>query len=254
MLLYAEARDSWHLGPDANPAVPALAAAAGRPAATAAGPGSLLAPHSADTVAGQLAGLQLRGEEGGAGPLWGVSQAALGQQQQQQAPRKTTSTTAAALDASSGGSGSGSSSGRQGEPQGGSGRGVPLVFSGFVSHQLLADAMAPKLKGGLLGGRAQRTSRVAMRGPGGEPCCAVLCLSGACSQHAAVAHGHLPVLQLMLAFGRLDVHSRLCAAGAQLSSSRHAARVLSASLYYACLDLFTTLSVLAATGRWPGRS
>ncbi|GAB4820146.1 hypothetical protein N2152v2_007192 [Parachlorella kessleri] len=46
---------------------------------------------------------------------------------------------------------------------------MPLVFSGFVSHQLLADAMAPKLKGSALlgGGWAHKTSRVVMRGPGG---------------------------------------------------------------------------------------
>lgn len=49
--------------------------------------------------------------------------------------------------------------------------GTPLVFSGFVSHEQLVGALAPKLRGGLLGGGgwAQRTSRVMMRGPGAGP-------------------------------------------------------------------------------------
>jgi hypothetical protein len=36
-----------------------------------------------------------------------------------------------------------------GDNRGGRG-GVPLLFSGFVSHELMANAMAPKLRGGLL--------------------------------------------------------------------------------------------------------
>ena len=51
--------------------------------------------------------------------------------------------------------------------------GTPLVFSGFVSHEQLLGAMAPRLRGSVLagGGWVQRTSRLVMRGPG-ERCAA----------------------------------------------------------------------------------